>query len=167
VAKESPLQTLSELKGKRIATPSKLALVTIMGGQLLRDNGLANEVDMLLKDVGSHSNAVLAVQRGEAEAALTENSALQQMPEALRNSVRIIAQTQRLPHVMFLAHPRLDQASVERMRHLLLKFPDTTEGRRFLKISGFEGIRSVDEADMKSVDPIIKELIRTLKAMPP
>jgi len=73
VAKTSPLQTLSELKGKRIATPSKLALVTIMGGQLLRDNGLVNEADTLLKDVGSHSNAVLAVQRGEDEAAQTEN----------------------------------------------------------------------------------------------
>jgi phosphonate transport system substrate-binding protein len=167
VAKTSSIQTLPELKGKRIATPSKIALVTIMGGQLLRDNGIVNEMSTLIKDVGSHSNAVLAVQRNEAEAALTENSALQQMPEDLRNSVRIIAQTQRLPHVMFLAHPRMGQAGVQRVRDLLLQFPNTAEGRTFMKKSGFEGMRAVDEADMKSVDPFIKDLKRTLEAMPP
>lgn len=167
VAKTSAIQTVQDLKGKRIATPNKVALVAIMGSQLLRDKGLGNDVNTLIRDVGSHSNAVLAVQRKEAEAAITEYVALQQMPEDLRNSVRIIAQTQRLPHVMFLAHPRLGQAGVEQVRNLLLRFPNTAEGRAFLKISGYEGIRTVEEADMKSVDPFIKELKRLLEAMPP
>lgn len=167
VAKTAPIQTLQDLKGKRITTPSKIALVAIVGGQLLRDNGLVNDGNTLIQDVGSHSNAVLAVQRGEAEAALTENAALQQMPEDLRNSVRILAQTQRLPHVMFLAHPRLGQAGVARVRDVLLQFPTSVEGRAFLKKSGFEGMRAVDEADMKSVDPFIKELKRILETLPP
>ena len=167
VAKTSPYQSLTDLKGKRIATPNKLALVTIIGGQLLRDNGLSNENGTLLRDVGSHSNAVLAVQRNESEAALTENSALQQMPEELRNSVRIIGQTQRLPHVMFLAHPRLGQAGAEQVRDALLRFPLSAEGRAFLKASGFEGLRGVEEADLKIVDPIMKELKSQLEATPP
>lgn len=167
VAKNSPIQTLNDLKGKRIATPARIALVTIMGGQFLRDNGLIADINILIQDMGSHTNAVLGVQSNEVDAALTETVALQQMPEALRNSVRIIAQTQRLPHVMFLAHPRLGQADVERIRNLLLRFPNTAEGRAFFKISGFEGMRAVEEADMKSVDPYIKELKRVLEAMPP
>ncbi|MEK6664370.1 MAG: phosphate/phosphite/phosphonate ABC transporter substrate-binding protein [Pseudomonadota bacterium] len=167
VAKASPIQTLQDLKGKRVATPNKIALVSIVGSQLLRDNGLVNDANISIHDVGSHSNAVLAVQRNEAEAAITENAALQQMPDALRNSVRLIAQTQRLPHVMFLAHPRLGQAGVARVRELLLQFANTTEGRAFLKSNGFEGMRPVDEADMKSIDPLIKELKRILETMPP
>ncbi len=167
VAKASPIQTLQDLKGMRVATPNKIALVSIVGSQLLRDNGLVNDANISIHDVGSHSNAVLAVQRNEAEAAITENAALQQMPDALRNSVRVIAQTQRLPHVMFLAHPRLGQAGVARVRELLLQFANTTEGRAFLKGSGFEGMRPVDEADMKSIDPLIKELKRILETMPP
>ncbi|MDP1681863.1 MAG: phosphate/phosphite/phosphonate ABC transporter substrate-binding protein [Burkholderiales bacterium] len=167
VAKASPIQTLKDLKGMRVATPNKIALVSIVGSQLLRDNGLVNDANVSIHDAGSHSNAVLAVQRNEAEAAITENAALQQMPDALRNSVRVIAQTQRLPHVMFLAHPRLGQAGVARVRELLLQFANTTEGRAFLKSSGFEGIRPVDEADMKSIDPLIKELKRILETMPP
>lgn len=167
VAKTSPYQSLTDLKGKRIATPNKLALVTIIGGQLLRDNGLSNENGTLLREVGSHSNAVLAVQRNECEAAITEMSALQQMPEELRNSVRIIGQTQRLPHVMFLAHPRLGQAGAEQVRDALLRFPLSAEGRAFLKASGFEGLRGVEEADLKIVDPIMKELKSQLEAPPP
>lgn len=167
VAKKSPYQTLQDLKGKRINTPNKIALVTIIGAQLLRDNGLSKEDGALLKDVGTHINAVLAVQRGEAEAAITETTALQQMPEELRNSVRIIAQTQRLPHVMFLANPRLGQAGAERVRDVLLRFPHTAEGRAFLRASGNEGMRAVDEADMKSVDPVIKELKRVLETTLP
>lgn len=167
VAKTSPIQSLQELKGKRIVTPNKIALVTIMGSQLLQENGLLNDLSTLILDVGSHSNAVLAVQRNEAEAALTENAALQQMPEDLRNSVRIIAQTQRLPHVMFLAHPRLGQADIARVRKLLLNFQHTAEGRTFLKHSGYGGMRAVDEADMRSVDPFVKELKRLLEEMSP
>ena len=166
VGKTSPYQTLADLNGKCITMPTKIALVSIVGTQLLRDNGLSNETGTLLKDVGSHSNAVLAVQRNECDAALTESLALQQLPEELRNSVRVIAQTQRLPHVMFLAHARWGQAGAEQVRDLLLQFPLSVEGRAFLKTSGFEGMRVVDEADMKSVDPIIKELKRQLEAMP-
>lgn len=167
VAKSAPIQTLQDLKGKRIATPNKVALVSIVGDQLLRDNGLVNDENILIHDVGSHSNAVLAVQRGEAEAAMTETVALLQIPEEARNSVRIIAQTPRLPHVMFLAHPRLGRAGVARIKALLLQFANTTEGRVFLKNSGFEGMRAVEEADMKNIDPLIKELKRILATMPP
>lgn len=165
VARNSSYQSLADLKGKRIAMPSKLALVTIVGGQFLRDQGLSHESGTLLRDVGSHSNAVLAVQRNEAEAALTENSALQQLPEELRQNVRIIAQTQRLPHVMFLAHPRLGYAGAEKVRAAILQFPLTTEGRAFFKSSGFEGLRAIEEADLKAVDPVMKELKHQLESM--
>lgn len=167
VAKAAPMQTLRDLKGRHIATPNKIALVTILGVQLLRDHGLGSQDSVLLKDVSTHSNAVLAVQRGEVEAAITENSALQQMPEDLRNSVRIIAQTQRMPHVVFLAHPRFGPAGLEQLKKVLLQFPHTAEGQAFMKSSGFEGLRPVEETDLKSVDPILKELKRLLDTMPP
>ncbi len=167
VAQASPIQSLQELKGKRIVSPDSIALVTIMGSQLLRDQGVLGEGITQIRDVGSHSNAVLAVQRNEADAALTEAAALRQMPEELRNSVRVVAQTKRLPHVMILAHPRLGPASIERLRGLLLQFADTADGANFLKLSGFEGLRLVDEADLKMVDPIQRDLKRILETLPP
>lgn len=167
VSQSSPIQNVQELKGKHIVSPNNIALVSIMGSQLLRDQGVLGEGGTQLRDMGSHSNAVLAVKNGEAEAALTEPAAVRQMPEALRNSVRVIAQTKRLPHVMILAHPRLGAAGVERLRGVLLQFPSTVDGANFLKLSGFEGLRAVDESDLKAMDPIQRDLKRMLETLPP
>lgn len=167
VARNSPIRSLQDLKGKRIATPNRLALVTIMGQQLLRDNGLVPAVDVTMLDVAYHNNAVLAVLRGEADAALTENVALLQMPADLRNSVRIIAQTPHLPHVMYLAHARLGPTRIAQIKAALLRFPGTAEGRVFLKESGFAGMRPVEEADLKNMDPYIQELKRLLDEVQP
>lgn len=161
----SPIKTLPDLRGKRIVSPNSIALVTIMGSQLLREQGVL-EGGTKVNDVGSHSNAVLAVQRGEAEAAITEYSALRQMPEYLRSSVRVIVQTRRLPHVMILVHPRLGQANTEHLRRALLHFPTLPDGDNFLKVSGFEGLRAVEEADFKVVDPILRDLKRLLETLP-
>jgi len=167
VARNSPIWTLQDLKGKRIATPNRLALVTIMGQQLLRDKGLVPAAGVTMLDVASHNNAVLAVLRGEADAAITEHVALQQMPADLRNSVRIIAQTPHLPHVMYLAHARLGPTRIAQIKAALLRFPGTADGRVFLKESGFEGMRPVEEADLKNLDPYIQELKRLLDEVQP
>ena len=167
VARNSPIRSLQDLKSKRIATPDRLALVTIMGQQLLRDNGLVPDASVTILDVASHNNAVLAVLRGEADAAITEHAALQQMPADLRNNVRIVAQTRHVPHVMYLAHARLGQARIAQIKAALLRFSGTADGRAFLKESGFEGMRPVEEADLKNMDPYIKELKRLLDDVQP
>lgn len=166
VARDSPIQNLQQLRGRIIATPNRLALVTIMGQQLLQESGLgANDVSLL--EVASHNTAVLAVQRGEVDAAMTEAVALAQMPDALRNSVRIIARMPPAPHVMFLVHPRLGMEMMARIKRALLDFAATREGRGFFRDSGFEGVRSTDESDLKSVDPYQRELKRLLETAPP
>lgn len=167
VSQDSSIQSVQDLKGKRIVSPNDIALVSIMGSQLLREYGILGEGSAPIRDMGSHSNAVLAVKGGEADAALTEPAAVRQMPEALRNSVRVIAQTKRLPHVMILAHPRLGAASVERLRSVLLQFPSTLDGANFLKLSGFEGLRLVDEVDLKAMDTVQRDLKRLLETLPP
>lgn len=158
VARSSAIHGLQDLRGKRIATPTRLALVTIMGRQWLRENGLAPNADVVLLDRASHANAVEAVQRGDAEAAITTSTALAQMSAELRDSVRVIAQTPYAPHVMYLAHPRLGKTAIEHIKAALLAFPATQAGQAFLKNNGFEGMRPVQAADIKRVQPYVKEL---------
>ena len=166
VPRDSAIHSVRELKGKRIATPTRLALVTIMGRQLLRDDGLDPGAGVTLIDMASHNNAVLAALRGEADAALTEQVALMQMPADIRDRVRIIAHTAPLPHVMYLAHPRLGQTRMAQIKAALLRFPQTPAGQTFLKDSGFEGMRPVEEADLQNMDAYLPELKRLL-ATPP
>jgi phosphonate transport system substrate-binding protein len=167
VAHDSPIQGLQDLKGKRIATPSQLALVTIMGRQLLRENGLPPKSAVTMLDEGSHNNAVFALQSAQADAAITERAALAQMPTELKRNLRVIAQTPPVPHVMYLAHPRLGQAEIKRIQAGLLNFPETAEGRAFLRDNGIEGMRPVNEADLSSMDPYLKELKHLLETTQP
>jgi phosphonate transport system substrate-binding protein len=162
VAKESPYKDIGELRGKTVAIPNRLAIVTSMSLQLLHDRGLEPGSDFKLLAAASHNSGVLSVQRGESQAAIVSVTALQQMPDELKDSMRVLATTDQVPHVMYLAHPRLGAAETERIRTALLHFAESPEGRAFLQANGFEGIRPVDDADLKRMDPYVKELRQML-----
>jgi len=158
VAKDSTYKDLGDLRGKSVAIPNRLAIVTSMSLQLLRDRGLQPGSDFKLLAAASHNSGVLSVQRGESQAAIVSVTALQQMPDELKDSVRVLATTGEVPHVMYLAHSRLDPAEMDKLRNALLRFAESPEGRAFLQANGFEGLRPVEEVDLKRMDPYVKEL---------
>lgn len=158
VARQSPYKDIGELRGKSVAIPNRLAIVSSMSLQLLRDRGLQPGTDFKLLAAASHNSGVLSVQRGESDAAITEAAALKQMPDELKDSVRVLATTDEVPHVMYLAHSRLGPAETDRIKTALLHFAESPEGRTFLQANGFEGLKPVDDADLKRMDPYVKEL---------
>ena len=164
VAANSPVKSIMELRGQSIAMPSRLAIVSMMGLRLLATSGLRPGRDFIVQVASSHSSAVLSVKNGEAAAALTEASALQQMPAELARSVRVLATTGRVQNVVFLAHARLARAERERLKTELLRFAhDTEAGRAFLKSSGFGGLRAVTEKDLRALDSYMGELKEQLR----
>lgn len=163
VNKDSKMSTLQNLEGKTVATPSSLALVSMIGAKMFKDMGMVPNQDIFFKDVGSHNNVVYYVMRGDAVAGITESVTLQQMPEDLRKSVRVLATYTRMPHLMYLANPNLDQSYTRKIQSLLLRFPvDSEEGKKFIQKSGFGGIKKVGEADLKAMDPYQNDLKRML-----
>lgn len=164
VARNSSLHDLGELRGKPVAIPDRIAIVSMMGLQLLRDRGLQPDIDVPLRPMLSHNNAVLSIQRGESAAAITEWTALKQMPDDLQNSVRILASTSRVPHVMYLGHPRLQQKYLEKIKSALLRFGDEPEGKAYLEAAGREAIRPIADADLRAMDPYVRELKQLLES---
>jgi len=159
VAANSPVKSITELRGQSIATPSRLAIVSMMGLRLLAIGGLRPGRDFSLQVASSHTSAVLSVKNGENAAALTEAGTLQQMPVELARSVRVLATTGRVQNAVYLAHARLGRAERERLQTELLRFAkDTEAGRAFLKSSGFGGLRAVTEKDLHVLDSYMDEL---------
>jgi hypothetical protein len=56
----------------------------------------------------------------------------------------------------------MDDTERRRLRALLLAFPRTDEGRQFLGLSGFSGIREVADADLRFLDPYVEPTRRGL-----
>jgi phosphonate transport system substrate-binding protein len=167
VARGSPYKSLADLRGKTVVVPDRLAIVSMMGLRLLREQGIENDRDFRLVSAVSHNSAVLDVTHAKADAAITEAAALQQMPAELRSGVRVIATAGTAPHVMLMAHPRLGHAAIQQLRFLLEQFArHSPEGQKFLATTGYEGMKPVSEAELKSLDPYAREIPRILRASP-
>ena len=159
VDKDSPLRHVSELRGETVATPDSIAIINMLGAQLLRANGLKPGKDVELRAMPSHDTAVLALQKGDTAAAIVSVTALQQMPEELKNNIRTLAISNGIPHIMFLAHPKAPRREVADMTTLLLAFAENTpEGRRFMGDTGYIGLRPPTAREMKSLDPYVGDL---------
>jgi len=164
IAADSPAKSITALRGRSIAVPSRLAIVSMMGLRLFARGGLNPGRDFTLQSMPSHSSAVLSVRNGENAAAFIEASVLQQMPAEIASGVRVLATTGHVPSLVFIAHSHLARAERDRLKTELLRFAvDTEEGRAFLKSSRFEGLRAVTEKDMRTFDSYMDELKEQLR----
>lgn len=157
----SPIRTLEELKGRKIAMTDRSILVNIALLKLLADQGIG-ERDLQLFAVNSQNTGILSVARNESDAAVIAHFALDQSPPEQRQSVRSIFQSDPLPNVTILLSPRLDEQTRKRIQQSLLALPKTVDGARFLEQSRFLGIQVADESFMKTLDPYQSETRKQL-----
>jgi phosphonate transport system substrate-binding protein len=158
VARDGPIKRPEDLRGRTMLTPDALAIVTFLGEQWLRDNGLRPGLDVEVKNSPSHNNAILAVVRGEAEAAVTSAAEFENMPKKITNKLRILTSTQKVPHMMFMAGPHLSEAEFLRLRKAMLAYTADGAGKRFFAATGYGDMGEITDKEMKRLVPFITEL---------
>jgi phosphonate transport system substrate-binding protein len=162
-ALNSPVKTPQDLRGKVIALPDQLSLASIICMSNLLDNGLQPGVDFQLLDVPSFASAILAVQKGDAVAAVSAPGALAQMPPELRDSVRPVLDTGEYINLIYLVHPRLGNDTAEQIKKALYKFGNgTSEGKQFFSGTGFGHFVPATAKEMNSLDRYVAETKRLL-----
>ncbi len=166
-ALNSPIKSLQDLRGKTIALPDQLSLASIVCMTHLRDNGLQAGTDFSLLEVPSFASAILAVQKGDAAAAVSAPGALMQMPRELRESVKPVVDTGEYINLIFLTHPRLGRKTSDSLSRALLKFGnETNEGKQFFSSTGFGSFVPATTKDMNSLDRYVAETRRLLNEQP-
>ena len=126
----SPLQDAKELDGKTVAFPAPNAL----GASLL----MRAELDMLhdtqvdANYVSTHSSAYLNTLLGEAEASGGVKSTFDSLDEPLKQNLRILYETSRVPPHPIAAHPRVPQEVVDAFQNAILELAATEEGHEML-----------------------------------
>lgn len=164
---DSPLKTPGELKGQVIAVPDQLALASIVSMAWLRENGLQPDADYKLLEVPSFPSALLAVQKGEAIAAISASPVLAQIPKELRESLKTLADAGEYLQFIFLAHPRLGATASDRISKELLKFSnESSEGKQFFNSTGFGAISPLSPKELSSLDRYVAETKRLLEEAP-
>jgi phosphonate transport system substrate-binding protein len=164
VSKFSGITSHEQLRGKRIGLSNRLSVSSIVGLQWLADRGLAANKDFLVLEKTTHGAAIAGVAVGDLDAALTTYTPLKQVPEDIRAKVIEIPTDVSVPHLMTLAHNRLGNAEIDRLRAALLAFQATPEGQAFFKETGYLGYDPIAPADLKSLRPyvaIVRQMLGT------
>jgi phosphonate transport system substrate-binding protein len=167
VAKTSPAQQLADLRGRMIASPDRLAIITMMGEQALAKAGVDPDYDVRLTPKPTHNAAVLSVLNGESDAALVWHSTLASMEPEAAARLREIGATTELPtFVQVLAAPELPDADVEVVRAAIAAFSDTPQGQAFLGRTAYGRFVPLGPDDSAFLDEYLPKVRRALEAEP-
>ena len=163
VRHDSPVQRIQNLRGRTVVSPDELALVAIMGEQMLKENGLEPVKDYRLVRTLSHNNALLTVQRRGADAALVASAVFKQLPAELTQELRILTRTSTSPPVMAMANPRMTEAEYLSIKSIVLAFTRDGAGRKFFAATSFGDMQPITDTDMARLRPYLKITRERLK----
>ncbi len=163
VGSNSPIKTLQDIRGMRIAVPDKLSLAAIVAIKSLRENGLKEGVDYTILDVPSFTSAILSISNGEAMAAITAQVVIKQMAGDVQNSVKLLLDAGEFSNLIILTHPRISKSDRVKITRILQNFQlKTNEGKNFISNSHFGEMIPVTDNDMQNLDSYIAESNRLL-----
>ncbi len=131
VKKDSPLQSVADLAGKRVAFPAPNAL----GAALIPRAEFARQfkIEIEPRYVRSHSSVYLNVAMGLTDAGGGVQKTLEQQKPELRDKLRVLYQTAKVAPHPIAVHPRVPQADRGKVLNALLKLGETPAGQRLLQ----------------------------------
>lgn len=153
VQQGSDIRRLEDLKGKTIAVGARDSMTFQLVDEALGARGLKLERDVKVKETASFSNVIHALIRGEADAGATSMMLWNAAPTGQRTSVREIFESQPVPGFLIMAHPRLGEAAIGRLRQALVEYKDTPGGAAFFAMSQHIDFRPIDDMTMRRIDP--------------
>ncbi len=144
-----------QLQGKAVAMANPQSLVALMGVKWLEDQGLKLGKDFKTLITANDDSLGTVLNTGEAPLAIMSMGEFNAKPEALRKSLRIVTEITKLPGFLVMANPTLPNADKQRLKQLVLAFPQTDDGKKFFTLAGFNNIREVGEAELKQLDAVM------------
>ena len=159
----SPITHVSDLRGAKIAEPDPLAVVSMLGQQMLEAAGLGPGAVHWI-NAHSHNGAVLSVSSGLANAAVVGNVPYAQLSEGARINLRILATSRAIPNQAWLLNKRLSESQRQAFKTALMQFARTSAGRRYLKWNNYGAIRLLQPNELKTLDPFAAKARMQLEA---
>jgi phosphonate transport system substrate-binding protein len=166
VAKDSPIQSLEQLRGQTVATIDPMTYTAQTTVIMLREHGLTAGRDVQLRHEKVPFNSAQAVALGEVAAAGFPNVSWPALTPEIRDKLRILKASAGYPGVMFMSREAADIPSPAEFQTALLTFArDTEAGRAFVKEFNHEGLLKPDLKALRTLERFVPE-VRRLLAQP-
>ncbi len=85
------------------------------------------------------------------------------MSPEIKNKLTILASTEPVPHMMFMASPTISEKEYKALREAMLEFTASGPGREFFEKSGYGDMGKITEKEMQQLRPYVKILQQRLK----
>lgn len=157
VRADSAYQKLEDLRGSVIAMPPAEAANARMTLRALYENNLIPGRDVEVRYFNSHDSCIQQVWIGNASACGTARPPVQVFEQRMHASLRPIFDTAPIPHILFVAHPRMPVDQRAELQKLIIGWSQTDAGQRMLKnlaLPGFTAVRPAEYAVMRNYDPV-------------
>jgi len=161
---DNPNSNPSQLSGKSLATTNPSSLVVQAGLKWLKERKLEVGRDYKLSTVPNDDSLFAVLRSGEAPFAMMSKGEFLAKPEPMRQSTRIVSEMAIVSGFWIMTNPKMPVAQRQRIKELLLAFPDSEEGKLFFASPGRSGLSAVTDAEMKELDPYLEA---TRKALAP
>jgi len=158
VHKDSGIESVADLKGKRIAISSFTSTSGfVWPANLLADNGLDPEADVTWINAGGHDNAILAVFNGDADAAFTFKDARRLFIEEanfdeIKSTAVLLMNTTEIPNDTISVIPSMSDKLKEKVKQAFLNIAASEEGLTIIRdIYSHEGYAEAKDSDYEEV----------------
>lgn len=159
VARDSPVQSLSDLADETIVFPSPAAFAaSVLTQAELHQRGVA----FTARYVNSHDSVYQVVAKGLFPAGGGITRTFESQPDALKAQLRILAETGSYTPHAFAYHPRIDPALIQRVQQAFVAVGSDADGMALLQKLSMKGITRARDADWNDIRALNIQLLEPL-----
>jgi ABC-type phosphate/phosphonate transport system substrate-binding protein len=163
VAKDSPVASFTDLRGKTVVTIAALTLTGQATVAHLKEHKLQPDVDVDVRYEKTPFNCAQGVILGEVAAAGLTSAVYSNLPAETREKLRIFHESESFPGILFMVRPAADMPRPEEFQAALFRFAhDTEPGRAFLKDLNHDGLLTPDPKALRMLDRFVPETRRAM-----
>lgn len=152
VKADSPITELADLEGQTIAFPSPNAFAASM---VIRAQFRRLGINIEPKYVNSHDAGYRNVAKGRFPAAGGVMRTFRNMPDEVRNDLKVLWTSDGYTPHAFMAHPRVPADVVRNLQQIMIEMADDEKGKIWLKrieLSAIEAAQDKDWDDIRALN---------------
>ncbi len=154
----SPVHSLQDLRGRRLATTDPLALATVLARARLEQAGIDPDRDLTLVATPSHNASLLSCYRGTTDAAALIRPLYRRARAEIRDQTRVVAETASVPHMPIAVAPWIDAHTAARLRDILVNMSAETQGRALLRHLDWPGFVAAQPGEYDGLGTVADQL---------
>lgn len=151
--KESEINSLNDLKNKKIMIAQRISVIYQMALQTLAEKGLTDGKNVTIIETKTHNNALYAPLRDEADVSVTGVLLWHTLGQEYKDKLKVIGSTNSVPGFVLLSHPRVPARTQKKLQQALFDFGKTPEGKLYFESNGLQEFLPIDEKTMRELDP--------------